>query len=346
VNQNNVLIAGVVLFGMFTIVALMLREKTLSRVWLEEAFEALGAGWSPFADDEDLPGGVASKGKLAGADARFWVDNTRAKVRLDIGVPDGVDRGQVYNLIVRDAGGSLDSEGVSVGWDDDTKQLVFRGPGFRGDAATSVGTIVDAAKDFRDGLPALLEKHAERRRQIAGQAFGPHTAADGRHKALGLALALETSEWELTRAGKDGRVFWEMIEQGESARPVELELSVEPQDPALGDAGARERLLDRIAQGRAERLPDGSFEGPTPEIHATSGEPVAGFPTARATIDHARELELDEDRSEAAPYRVSAVAVFAPWAVAVFELTAPRDQADALLSKLLAKATFVEPPKA
>ncbi len=52
---------------------------------------------------------------------------------------------------------------------------------------------------------------------------------------------------------------------------------------------------------------------------------------------------MREEESEPRPYRAVFHGVFAPWAVAVFELVAPRDEADALLAKLLTEVSMQKP---
>lgn len=335
---------AVALFGV--IAGLMVRENGRRKEWFLAAHAALGTGWSAFAAPEDLSDGQESRGKLDDAAARFWADPTTTNVRLDVPPPAGVDAGAVYNLVVRDAGGAVETgrETIRCGFDDEAKALVFRGPGLRHDAAASVRALLEEARTFRQRLPELVKKHGERRQEIAQKTFGPHTRPDGRHALCGLALALPAEEWELSKAGKDGSAAWERFPaDGEAPLPCELRLALEKQDPALADAGARDRLVARLAQERVAAFPDGAFDGPAPDVHGDPGAAVASHPTARVVVDHAREVEREDGEAESRPYRATFVAIFAPRSVVVLELVAPRDSSDALLERLLASASFEKP---
>src|SRR5262249_53878058 len=105
-------------------------------------------------------------------------------------------------------------------------------------------------------------------------------------------------------------------------------------------------LVERIALAFIERQPDGAFAGPAPDPVAAPAPSIGGFASARAAIDFTREVELGgegESRAETRPYRAIGHAVFLPWAVSVFELVAPRAEADALLEKVLGGASFEKP---
>ena len=342
------IVVGLFVAALGGLAALMARENARRKAWFVAARAALGADWTEFAPPDDLTDGLESRGKVDGVAARLWADPSTTHVRLDVPLPEGVDGGQVYNFIVRDGGGSIETgrEGIRLGFDDEAKTLVLRGPGHRHDAPASVRVLLEDSKAARAALPALLVKHAERRREVAGKTFGPHTGEDGRHTLLGLALDLPPEEWEVARVAQDGSLLWERFPpDGGDSLPCELRLSVEKQDAALSDAGARERLVARVAQARVASLPDGSFDGPAPEVHGETVEPVGAHPTARVVVEHAREVELDDGQAATRPYSTTVVAVFAPWAVAVLELAAPRADSSALLARLLRSVTLVEPKR-
>jgi hypothetical protein len=337
---------ALVIVAIVAIGALMMRESARRRDWYVRARAALGEGWSEFAPSDELTGGLASEGKVDGKPARFFADRTSTNARLDAALPENVDRGPVFNLIVRDSGGAVETgrETVSAGFDDEHGRLVFKSGARRYDPERTVRDLVDEAKAFRARLPELLAKHAERRREIASKTFGPFTREDGRHAVLGLAVALSPEEWELAKVGVDGSVTWERLEDEERGAS-ELRLTAPRQHEALGEAVPRQRMLEGIARAYVARLPDGSFEfeEANPEPNAADGEPVAGLVTTRIAVDYQRELEVSEEKSEFTPYRYVAVGVFAPWAVALFELTAPREQAQETLGRVLASASFLDP---
>lgn len=319
------------------------KELTRRDEWFTAARAALGGSFGPF---EAVPSTDrnATKGQLEGAPATFAADRSVTLARLEVPLKPNIDRGLVFNLIVREEDGALETsrEDVLVGWDDEHGWLVFRTRA-RPDAAATVKTLIEEAKAFQERLPALLDERAKARSEAASKTFGDETAPNGRHKTLGLALPLSPDEWELVRARPEG-IEWERIPPGEDfAPPVELRLYAIPSDEALADETARLRLIERLAGAHMERLPDGSFEGPTPDPRAASMPAHAGAPSAGVVVDHLREVVTVEEESASQPYRVIFQGIFLGWGVAVFALFAPRAEADALLARLLAGATFEKP---
>jgi len=321
--------------------------------WFETARATLGGTFGAF---EPVPSTdrQASKGKLDGVEALFVADATTTNARLEVPLRADVERGRVFNIIVREEGGALETSRpgdggaeprkfeILVGWDDEHGRLVFR-TRCRPDAAATVKALVEEAKGFQERLPAFLDERAKDRTEAAAKAFGDMTGADGRHKHLGLALSLPPEEWELVNARPEG-VEWERLPPGEGeAPPTELRVYAVPTADALADEEPRLRLIERFGGAFSERQPDGAFAGPAPDPKAASVVPHAAGPSVVVVVDHTREIVLREDETAARPYRALFQGVFLPWAVAVFELVAPRDEADALLARILAGATFEKP---
>ncbi|MEZ0227785.1 MAG: hypothetical protein ACAI25_04115 [Planctomycetota bacterium] len=320
---------------------LFVRKELARRAeWFVKARETLGAS---FGEYSPVPGTdrKASKGVVEGVEAVFSADATTTQARLEVPLAAGVDKGKVYDLIVREEKGGLETsrEDVLAGWDDEHARLVFRTRA-RPDAAATVKTLLEEAKAFQGRLPALLDERAKAKAEKAAKTFGDLTTDGGKHKHLGLKLALSPDEWELVNARNEG-VEWERVPPAEGeAPPVELRLYAVPQDDALAAEEPRLRLIERFAGAFVERLPDGSFEDAAPEPKAKSAASVAGAPSATVAVDHLREVVVREEESEPRPYRVLYQGVFSKKAVAVFEVVAPRAEADAILARVLAGATF------
>lgn len=337
------LVLGCLAVAAFIWVALGGEFKRRAR-WFEEAHAALGPGFTPF---EHVPSTdrKATRGKLDGADVTFAADVTTTEARLEVPPRKDVEQGRVFDFIVRDSDGAAETgrESVKVGWDDEHGTLVFRTYADRGDAAKTVKELVDEARSFQQRLPSLLEERAKAKKEAASKTFGELTAANGRHQHLGVALALAPEEWELGAAREQG-CEWERVppEHGE-ALPAELRLYAVATDPALAAEEARLGLLERFAAAFVERQPDGSFDGPAPEPHAKSAPALGAAPCATVALDHLREVVVREEETEPRPYRVVFQGVFQPWAVAVFELVAPRDEAEATMKKILETANFEKP---
>jgi hypothetical protein len=348
-NLQFLEIAGGVL-GAIAVMVLIVRagarEVARRGVWFKDAKEALPPAFGAFQPAEIGSDGFFSLGTFDGDPARFAADKTTTTVALEVSVPKGVDRGALFDLIVRESQGSLEtgSDGIRAGWDDEHSRIVLRTGGGRSGAET-VKKLLDEAKSFRADLPRILAEAAKEKDEQALRVFGDQTGEDGKHRFLGIGLALPMTEWELARDRLE-LVEWERIpgEAGE-ALPAELRLIGVAQDPALADADPRERLVARVLAASVERLADGSFGGPPPDVDGRSGPDVAGFKTAVAAVDYAREVVLDEEKTEQRPYRSIVQAVFVPWAVLVLELAAPRGEADGLMAKILAGAAFEAPSK-
>jgi hypothetical protein len=325
-------------------------ELARRKKWFLDARAALGESFAPFArrPSTDLE---ESAGKLDGRESVFAADATTTEARLEVPLREGIERGRVFDLIVRDQGGAAETgrEDVLAGWDDEHGRIVFRARCER-DAAITVKVLIDEARAFQARLPEILELHRKVRAELGARTFGEITAPNGRHALLGLALTLPPEEWERTRERPE-LVEWELLpREGTDDLPVELRLIPVPTAPPLENEEPRLALIERIAQSDViDRLPDGSFDGPAPDAHGKPGPPVSGFPTVVAPVDHAREVVVgggpddDDETSAVKPYRTLVHGVFTPWAVSVLELVAPRERADALLEKLLEGASFEKP---
>jgi hypothetical protein len=325
------------------VAAIVLREIRRRAAWFAAARSALGGAFAAFArrPDTDLS---ESKGTLDGKEAIFAADATTTNARLEVPLREGVEKGRVYDLVVREEHGALETgtEDVVVGWDDEFSRLVFRAR-CDADPAVTVKRLLETARSFQAKLPEILDSHAKAKAERAASTFGALSGPNGRHKFLGLALTLRAEDWELTRAQVEV-CEWERVppETGE-ALPAEVRLFTASTDKALEQENARLALVERIALAFTERQPDGAFSGPAPEPHAKPAPSVGTFPAASVMTDHAREVVIREEETEPRPYRAIHHAVFLPWAVSVLEVLAPREEADALLGKVLEGASFEKP---
>ncbi len=341
--MDKIALGVVVAIVMGLIAAFVLRETRRRAAWFAAARSALGDTFAAFARRPSTDYSE-SRGTLDGKEATFAANATTTHARLEVPLREGIEKGRVFDLIVREEHGALETatEGVTAGWDDEFSRLVFRAR-CDADPAVTVKRLVETARAFQGKLPEILDAHAKARTERAATTFGPLSAPNGRHKFLGLALALRPEEWELSRAQVE-IVEWERVppETGD-VLPVELRLFAGQTAQALEQERARLTMAETIAQAFTDRQPDGAFSGPAPEPHANAAPSVGAFPAATATIDHAREVVVREEEMEPRPYRAIIHAVFLPWAVSVLEIVAPRDEADALLAKVLEGASFEKP---
>jgi hypothetical protein len=335
-------LAAVVLF-VIVLVVFSSREEARRAAWFESARTGLGEGFAAFAPLEGTDR-KESRGKLEGREAVFSADKATTESRLRVPLPPGVDRGRVFDAIVRDSGGALETgrEDVLAGWDDEHGHIVFRA-GCQAGGAGTVKVLVEESKAFLARLPAILEEHARNKAESGARIFGDLTGDGGRHKLLGLALALSPEEWELTRARPE-LIEWERLPPGDDfAPPCELRVRALATEAAYGDAEPRRRLIERVGDAFVGNLPDGSFEGEQPELHGQDAPALGPFPSSVLVLDHIREVVVREEEIERQPYRFIARAVFTPWAVAAVEISAPRDDAQPLLDHVLAGASFEKP---
>jgi len=349
-------LAAVLLF-VIVLVVFSSREEARRAAWFESARGGLGEGFAAFTPLEGTDR-KESRGKLDGREAVFSADKATTEARLQVPLPAGVDRGRVFDLIVRDSGGALETgrEDVLAGFDDEHGHIVFR-TGCAREAAATVKVLVEESKAFLARLPAILDEHAKNKAESGARIFGDLTGDDGRHKLLGLALSLAPEEWELTRARPE-LVEWERLPPGDdpSTRdpsdpslragfdaPCELRVRALATEAAYGDAEPRRRLVERVADAFVGNLPDGSFEGEHPELHGQDAPALGPFPSSVLVLDHLREVVVHEEKTERRPYRFIARAVFTPWAVAAVEISAPRDDAQPLLDHVLGGASFEKP---
>jgi hypothetical protein len=322
------------------------RENARRRQWFVDARAALGESFAELRRVDGVDA-LESEGRVDGAPARFVSDATATQVRLDVALPLTVseaDRGKVFELLVRDGKGSFETgrKGVVASYDDDTRMLIVRTRASR-DARETVDALVQEATAMRLRLPELIQEHEAARHATKVRVFGAQTDVDGRHTRLGIGLALDLAEWEITRDGPE-LVEWERVPPEDTATlPCELRFFGLPQDDALADAGARARLVARIASELATRLPDESFAGPPPEPESVPMEMLGGFPTITSYLDYERQVMQDEEKCTREPYRYVVSAVFAPWAVLVLDLSAPRGEAAKRFATIVAGATLKEP---
>ncbi|MBI3726056.1 hypothetical protein HY251_19170 [bacterium] len=333
---------GALALAIVFLALLILREGARRRAWFAAADAALGEDFGPFVSPEDLSDSLASEGRIDGAKARFAADNTTTHARLEVALPDGVDRGAVFDFVVRESRNAIETgtEAVTAGYDLETERIVVKERATP-DAAATVRALVEEARAFQAALPSLLAKRAEKVAASEKSVMGELAGEGGRHAKLGIGLALPSEEWERARVGSTA-IEWER-NVPEGSQPATLRLAGVPQDPALGEPAARDRLLGRLALVFVEGLPDGSFEEAAPVPSAVAVEPVDGLDAHEATVDFLCEIDVREGETERRPYRYVARAIFAPWAVVVVSVEAPRDEAVPLLDRALSGATLVAP---
>src|SRR5579871_3822314 len=99
------------------LVLLLWRESGRRTAWFAAAREALGGTFGPVVEAEDLADSRACEGTLDGAKARFAADNTTTHARLEIALPEGTDKGAVFDLVVRERGNAIETgtEDVTAG---------------------------------------------------------------------------------------------------------------------------------------------------------------------------------------------------------------------------------------
>src|SRR5581483_11863832 len=144
-------------------------EYARRRAWFEAAKSALGASFSEFAAVPSTDR-YASQGQLEGGLAVFQADRSATEARLEVPLRAGVEKGRVFDLIVREERGALEARdgAVLIGWDDEHDRIILRTHAGR-DAQATVSALRDEAKSFQEKLPALLEERAKARAERASK---------------------------------------------------------------------------------------------------------------------------------------------------------------------------------